>query len=290
MANAGTVELTAAGLGAVVTMTDATGTADSFNIVTTDLATVNVGTVVVNGVETINVTTTDTFVDANKDGLDDANSVATLAVKSDKVTTVNVFGAGDITLAASDTTLTMIDGSTMTGKLTNTASVASLTVKGGSAGDNLTAAANDVKLYGGAGADTLTVTSGLRVNLYGDAGADTFVIGATASRTLDAYTVINGVDSGDVIQLSGATSFKQAAITLSVGADETLLNYANQAVSVVATYEMGWFTKGGNTYIVQDTDGDATFTADNDMIVMLTGVVDLSTASYNSTSNTLEIA
>ena len=286
MADAGTVELTAAGNGAVVKMTDATGATDSLNLLTTDLVNVNVGTVTANGVETINVTTTDTLTDP------ETNSAVTLAVKSDKVTTVNVSGAGDLTLGASDSTLTTVDAHTMAGKLTYTASVASLTVQGGTTGDALVAAADDVKLYGNEGADTLTVNSGLRVNVYGGAGADTFIFATGASATLDAYTVINGVATSDVIKLTGADSFSSTKIALSAGADETLLNYANQAIKVLGEDDLGWFQKGGNTYVVMDannTDGDA-FVAGTDMIVMITGQVDLSTASYNVTSNTLEIA
>ncbi len=299
LANNGTVELTAAGTGVVVNITDAaTGTADVLNLVTTDLASVTVGTVVANGVETINVTTTDTFVDANKDGKDDANSAATLGLVSDKVTKVNVTGAGDITLVATDTTLTEVDASTLSGILTFTAKVNDLVVKGGTAADALTANANDVKLYGNGGGDTLTVAGGLRVNLYGGDGADTFVVNTTASASLDAYTVINGVASGDTIKMGDATKFSGTKIALSVGADETLLNYANQATKLLAENEMGWFQRGGNTYIVLDQTAGAagaggaadTFDGGVDQIIMIVGLVDLSTASYNSTSNTLEIA
>ena len=292
MANNGTVELTAIGAGVIVKMTDATGTADVLNIVTAELATVNVGTVTANGVETINITTTDPYVDANNNGIDDVLSAVTLAVVSDKVTKVNGTGAGDITLTAADTTLTEVDASTLEGILTFTATVNSLVVKGGTAADDLTANANDVALYGNGGGDTLTVAGGLRVNLYGGAGADKFVINTTASDALDSYTVINGVDSGDVISMASANKFSATKVTLSVGADQTLLNYANQAVNTLAANEMGWFQRDGNTYIVLDNgaDSSAGFVADQDMIVMITGLVDLSTASYNSTSNTLEIA
>lgn len=51
MLDGGTLELAGAGTGAVVNMKDATGTADVLNIVTAELATVNVGTVVANGVK-----------------------------------------------------------------------------------------------------------------------------------------------------------------------------------------------------------------------------------------------
>ena len=289
----GTLELAGAGTGAVVNMKDATGTADVLNLVTTDLvaAAGNVGTVVANGVETINITTTDTFVDDGT-GNDTANSDVTLAVTSDKLTKVNVTGAGDIDLVAIDSTLEEVDASTLEGVLTFTAAVNELVVKGGTAADDLTANADDVALYGGAGDDTLTVDGGLRVNLYGGEGADTFVISAGASSTLDAYTVINGVDSGDVIELTGANKFSASKIALSLGADETLLNYANQAIKTLAEGEMGWFQRGGNTYIVQDvlssgTNSDA-FTAGEDMIVMIVGLVDLGTgASYNGAGNNI---
>ena len=140
---------------------------------------------------------------------------------------------------------------------------------------------------------------GLRVNLHGGAGADKFVISVGASNALDSYTVINGVDSGDVIQFGDAVKFISTKIALSVGADETLLNYANQAAKQLGENEMGWFQRGGNTYIVLDqTPGVANFggaadSFDNgvDQIIMITGLVDLGTgASYNGpVNNILEI-
>ena len=47
---------------------------------------------------------------------------------------------------------------------------------------------------------------------------------------------------------------------------------------------------GSNTYIVKDITESATFEEGTDMIVKITGKVDLSTASYNATTGTLEIA
>lgn len=301
MANNGTVELNAASAGVVVKVTDAaTNTADVLNVVTSNQegAQVNLGYVAANGVETIKVTTTDTFVDTNADGVDDANSSVKLGLSSDKITKATVTGAGDIELLSTSSTLTEVDASTLEGILTFTASVNSLVVKGGTAADSLTANANDVALYGNGGGDTLTVAGGLRVNLYGGDGADTFVINADASNSLDAYAVINGVASGDTIKFGDANKFSVTKIALSVGADETLLNYANQATKLLAENEMGWFQRGGNTYIVLDQTAGAagagasadTFDGGTDQIIMIVGLVDLSTASYNSTSNTLEIA
>lgn len=243
--------------------------------------------VTANDVETIKVNAIDTYTAggvANKDA-------TTLAVVADKATKVMVSGDGYVSLSTTAAVLTEVDAGTMTGGLTYTAKLASLVVKGGLGVDSLTAAGDDVKLYGGAGDDTLTVTSGLRVNLYGDAGKDTFVFNAGASNTLDAYTVINGVSTGDVIKMTGATAFSGSKIALSVGADETLLNYANQAIKTLGLNEMGWFEKGGNTFIVKDGHNTTdAFDTTTDMIIMITGVVNLGTgASYNSTSNILEI-
>jgi len=135
------------------------------------------------------------------------------------------------------------------------------------------------------------------VNLYGGDGADTFVVNTTASASLDAYTVINGVASGDVIKMGDATKFSSTKIALSVGADETLLNYANQACKSLAENEMGWFQKGDNTYIVLDQTAGAanaggvadTFDNSTDQIIMITGLVDLGTGASYNTSNILEI-
>ena len=286
MANDGTLEITAAGA-VTVTMTDATGGADTFNIVTKVAADVYAGGVTVNDVETIDITATDTTPINTTTGAATINTSG-LALYADAATTVNVDGNAHLVLVTSASTLETINATAMTGNLTYVASLADLVVNAGSGADALTAAANDVALNGGTGNDTLTFDSGLRVHLNGGAGNDTFVINGLSA--LDSYAIIDNINAGDTIKMTGATSFKQAAITLSVGADETLLNYANQAVSVVATNEMGWFQKGDNTYIVTDLDGNATFTAGTDMIVMITGRVDLSTASYNATSNTIEIA
>lgn len=304
MANNGTVELTAAGMGAIVNMTDATGNADTLNVLTKDFAGLtNVGSVIADGVEKINVTTTDTFTDVSggvdifgnpiADGKDDSNSAGQLYVSGDALTEVKVSGAGDLTLGAYAAGLTKVDGSDMTGVLTFDALLAGLVVKGGTAGDFLTAtaAADDAQLFGGAGNDTLTVEAGAdRVKLDGGAGKDFFVIEG-ASSTQNSYAVISGVDSGDTIILSGADSFKAAKVTLSTGVTESTQAYLTQAIAALGDNDAGWFQYGGNTYIVQDAGANGnTFVDGQDVVVMITGLVDLSTASFNTSGATLEIA
>ena len=292
LANNGTVNVVGnASTGVTVNVKDAaTGVADVLNVGLSAAA----GDLTVAEVETIALSVT---------------AAASANLIADKATTVTLSGWGNLTLdldaggSLAGNTVTLVDGSAgYFGALTMDAELDNLVVKGGSGADNLLADANDVALYGGDGNDTLTVDGGLRVNLHGGAGKDTFVIDAAASNALDSYTVINGVDSGDVIQFGDAVKFISTKIALSVGADETLLNYANQAAKQLGENEMGWFQRGGNTFIVLDQTagaanaGGAADSFDNgvDQIIMITGLVDLGTgASYNYTlapaTNILEI-
>ena len=305
MLDGGTLELTGDGASTVVNMKDASGDADAFNIVTkVASADVTHGTVTVADVETINITATDTVADDNGDGdttdAGDAPETATLYLTADAATTVNVTGNANLslTLAGSDV-VELVDASTASGALTFTASLADLVVKGGTGADDLTANANGVKLYGNDGADTFTVNMGFdSVRLFGGAGNDTFNIEG-GSTTNSTYTVIDGVNAGDVIKLSSgnagttaATSFKATKVELSEGATVTTQALIEKALGDLSANQIGWFTNGDYTFLVVDGAASAstTYQANDDVVVMLVGVHDLSTASYNSTSNTLELA
>lgn len=305
MLDGGTLELTGDGASTVVNMKDATGDADSFNIVTKVASTdATPGSVTVADVETINITATDTVADDNGDGdttdAGDAPETATLYLTADAAKTVNVTGNANLslTLAGSDV-VELVDASTAGGALTFTASLADLVVKGGTGADALTANANGVKLYGNDGADTFTVNMGFdSVRLFGGAGNDTFVIKG-GSTTNSTYTVIDGVNAGDVIKLSSgaagttaATSFKATKVELSQGATVTTQALIEKALGDLSANQIGWFTNGDYTFLVVDgaSSASTTYQANDDVVVMLVGVHDLSTASYNSTSNTLEIA
>jgi len=138
----------------------------------------------------------------------------------------------------------------------------------------------------------LAVSAGAdRTILDGGAGSDTFAINGAAA-TSSTYANITSVSTGDVIDFAAATTFTAAEITLSAGATETTQALMDLAVNNLALNEMGWFQTGGNTFIVMDAanEGTAGFVDGEDMVVMITGLVDLSTASFNSTNGTLEIA
>lgn len=286
MANNGTLELNNNSHAAVVTFADATGATDVFNIALNSTGNLTAGTVTVANVETINISSLDT-----ETGASPTKNVNTLTLTADKATAVNLTGANDLTLTLTGSTkVTSIDGSALTGKLTVTSlnTTSATTIKGGSANDVLTAATGTTAdvLIGGAGDDTLTANAGL-TTLTGGAGNDLFVIN-TASLNSSSYATITDFAAGDLIKIDGIGAFKNTKITQ--GDTAVFQDYANAAVNALGANEAVWFQFGGNTYIVADMGADtATFTNSQDFVVKLTGLVDLSNASFNNTTDTIAL-
>lgn len=288
MANNGTLELSAAGSGVTVTMADATGLADSFNVVVKATSGVNVGTQAVAGVETINITSTDPSL------TNAAGTIShTLALSDSSLKTVMVSGNASLTLSSSNTSITSVDGSGMTGALTyTTAGTTAETVKAGALGSSLTAAAGTQadSLIGGAGNDTLTVNAGLDV-LTGGAGKDNFVI-QTAAVNCNVYSTITDASSSDKITFATGGTEVWNATKLALGSTATFQDFANLAAAGTGANtnaQVSWFQFGGDTYLVQDRSASASFVNGTDIMVKLTGLIDCSGASFNS-AGTLVIA
>lgn len=302
LANNATVVLTKDGAITAAIKDAATGTADVLNVIANvDAASKDFGTLTVANVETVNITANDTLADDDGSGTvttaESAVETTTLTLTAANATTVNVTGSANVALTLTGSTkVTLIDGSTLTGSLTATSlnTTSATTIKGGSAGDTLVAATGTTAdiLYGNAGADSLTANAGMS-KLYGGDGADTFNI-TVASLNVNSAATIMDIGSGDVIKFAGAAgnAFKAAAISL----DSTAVfqDYANAAIAAITVSDdLAWFQFGGNTYIVQEKNAGANadvFVNQEDFIVKIAGLVDLSTASYNQTSGTLEIA
>lgn len=284
-ASNGTVVLTATG-DVTVNVTDAaTGTADVLNAVLSSTGNLAAGTLTAANVETINISTVDT------QAAPQTKNVDTLTLTADKATTVNLSGAADLTLTLTGSTkVTSIDGSTMTGGLTVTSlnTTAATTIKGGSGNDVLTAATGTTAdvLVGGAGNDTLTGNAGLST-LTGGAGNDLFVLNV-ASLDVNSYATITDFAAGDLLKVTGVSAFKSAKVAL--GDTAVFQDYANAAINTLLTTEAGWFQFGGNTYVVADIGAETTtFTNAQDFVIKLTGLVDLSNASFNNTSDTIAL-
>lgn len=292
LASGGTVVQTVAPTtGVTIGVTDAaTNGADVVNLVLQNDASINFQTTTVSDVETINITSTDTFVDANSDGVDDTDGDHTLTLAADKATSITVNGnALDLTVTGA-TALATVNASGTDEGFTYTADDGTTTVTGGSGADVLTASGASDVLIGGAGADTLTGAN--LTTLTGGDGADTFVLNVPTN--VNSYSTISDLTTGDIIDLGAAatTAFQSAGITLANTA--VFQDYANAAVNSLGTDadDAAWFQYAGDTYIVKSGNGTAAddFVNGEDAIIKITGIVDLATASFNATNSTLEIA
>ncbi|MFY8142546.1 MAG: S-layer protein [Caulobacter sp.] len=282
LATGGTVVLTAQGLFQANVTDASTNTADVVNVTLSAAGALTAGTFTAANVETINVTTVDTDTDtSNPDAV-------TLTLTAADATKVNVAGNQSLTLTMTGSTkVTTIDASAATGALTVTSlnTTSATTITGGSASDTLTAATGTTAdvLNGGAGNDALNGNAGLSI-LTGGAGNDTF--GIVAAANVNSYNTITDLSAGDLIKITGITSFTNAKVTL--GDTAVFQDYANAAINALAANGAGWFQYAGNTYIVADLGANGTaFTNAEDAIVKLTGLVDLSGAALNSTNGTI---
>ncbi|MBA5640023.1 DUF4214 domain-containing protein [Duganella sp. LX20W] len=284
-----TVEFDGASAGTVVAkLADTSGTADVLNVVTkvADVAT-GFNKLVADGVETFNLTATDTNDDA------DATTVAqhTIDLQGDSVKSIVVSGNADVVLTghlvadAINVKLALVDATAMTGALTATTNgTLAETIKGGAGADTLTAIGNGDTLNGGAGNDKLVAQGDLDI-LTGGAGNDKFDV-SHATTNVNSYATITDLTAGDSIVFSAAATFAASKVVL--GDTAVFQDYANAAIKATANGDLSWFQIGGNTYIVEHDSGASTsFVNGQDMIVKITGTVDLSHASLNTTDHIL---
>lgn len=292
---AANVGLTVAGINAGVStigVVNASATDNSFNIgfsgaaadAAPTAANVDAGTIVLNGVETVNIASTGAANTWNAITLTD-NALKTVMITGDKALDLDF--AGTVGLAGSSTGLAMIDGSAATGKLminlatnapTYAVASAGLTVRGGSADDMITLGAGKATVVAGAGADMIVTGTG-GGTLTGGAGNDTFNVQASVATGVTAatsvLTTITDFTAGDKINLGAATAFATTKLTL----DSTVTNLEAAFTQAAAVTGNGanWFQYGTDTYIVADKGADG-FGA-GDLVVKLTGLIDLSTAT-----------
>jgi S-layer protein len=289
MSSGGTVVLTAATVakGIAVGVKDAsTGTTDVLNVVAEVAENVTHGLLTVANVETINLTATDTTPTNTSTGAATIDT-STLTLAANKAATVKVDGNANLSLTLSGASeLVTLDASAMTGKLVATADgkTSGTTIIGGSGADTLTADGSGDVLIGGAGNDILVAAN--LTTLTGGAGNDTFRLNSAPS-TLNAYSTITDLTAGDKIDTTAAT-FKTDAITLAGTA--SFQDFANAAVLAVSTDGAAWFQFAGNTFLVVDSvNNSSTFTNNEDLIVGITGLVNLSNVVFNGTSGEFTI-
>lgn len=321
-AGGATVNNVAAGVGLTVSGTNAgtttigvkgaasaTSTADSFATTfagtagagATALAptTIAAGTVVTNGVESLSVVSGGTGFVTNTLAVTDS-ALQTLTITGDKGLGLTFVGVnGTAVTGATDTVngVKMIDGSAATGALnintTNVTNVANagLTVKTGSAKDVITLA-QKATVDAGAGDDSITSHSS-GGSFAGGAGNDKFDVSAAvatgATEATAVYATITDLAAGDTIVFDAAgTAF--AATKIALGATVTNLDLAlAEASNNTTAGQITWFQYGTNTYIVENVDGTTGIDA-GDLVVKVTGLVDLSNSTYAAGTDILTIA
>lgn len=238
------------------------GTTDVLNVTIADDMTVTAGKLTVAEVETINITADDT--DLGEDGPVEH----TMTLTAGAATAVNISGDAELRLTLTDSNkITKIDASSNTGGLTvnlaniNNAPNAFVTLTGSSADDSITMGIGNV-ITGGEGKDAFTATA---------AGA--------APKAAESFSTIMDFGVGDKLVISGMTDLAddKVAVTAEMTFDEAV----NKALGASTDGTAAWFEYQGNTYVVLDATDAASDTeafAENDYIVKLNGIIDLSDA------------
>ena len=271
-----------------LTFTDASGTSDAYTITfagattgTPGSANVQAGTIAGQGIENFNIVS---------GGTSTWNSL-TLGTNT-VAKTVTITGAAKLDLAftafgtAGASGVTSIDGSAATGALSiNAANIgkatAGLTIKGGSAADTLTASTVSVTLTGGAGADSFNAAAA--------------VVG-TATPAGIVVTTITDATAGDKIifanlgtEVFTSTKINVSTATALIGGTTNALDLAAAAADSTTNGQITWFQYAGDTYVVQELGANAAVIGTDDIVVKLTGLIDLSTATYDAATNALTL-
>jgi S-layer protein len=256
-------------------------------------------TLAINGIETVTIASGGTGFVANSMTLT-GDAVRTITVTGDQdmdLTLTATMGNGVAPSSTNGNGVSLIDGSAMTGKFTiSNANIAApnngiSTIKGGSGNDTITAHLAKTVVDAGAGDDTITVSASVATTLTGGAGKDTFILtSATAGSTTAGDTIITTITdynrAEDTIQIGDADPLKKFVPTSgdTFTAVLTAALNASGTPAGAATSSAVWFTYGGDTYIAKQ-DGTGSF-GTADIVVKLSGIVDLTSAADNAAGNT----
>jgi hypothetical protein len=243
--------------GLTYTLADATGADDALNIVMSNAGnTFAAGSHTAAGIETINITATDSSpLAADQIGVHTATLVAANA------TALNITGNAGMTLTSTGSAkIATMDASAVTGTTSNvTYTSANVTagqtpvITGGAGADVLTGAALAETISGGAGNDTIEGNTGIDT-LNGGAGNDTFDF---TNAELLGTDIVSGGEGTDVINMEDASSIVDAdfanvtsveTLTLLTNAIHTVVLGANSLAAGINT--VTGLTGGVNTITV----------------------------------------
>ncbi|MBU1815123.1 MAG: hypothetical protein KKI10_18900, partial [Alphaproteobacteria bacterium] len=232
-------------------------------------------TLTFNGVTNVALVSTGT-------GTGSANTITNLNTSDNSVITITGSKALTLTNAIDGTaTGSKVDASALTGKLTLTGTGFADVITGGTAADSLLGGAGDDTISSGDGNDYISSGTGADVITTG-AGND--LVELTANASVLTFATVSDFAAGDALSFAnkGTETFNTAAVSL--GGGSTLTDYMNAAAAGNGATNgiVRWFQFEGNTYVVQDLSAGATFTANTDRAIKLTGLIDLSTATLST--------
>jgi S-layer protein len=275
------------------------GSSDSFAISFTGVdtstpvaANVKAGTITAAGIENFTIAS---------GGTKAWNSVVLGADTSASTVTINGAANLDLTFASgfgdatNKTGVSLIDGSTATGALNiNTTNVdpAGLVVKTGTGADTITLASSATVLSG-AGADTIVTAAGSNTTITGGTGVTTVDAHLTlaASTAAPKITTLTDAKQGDILTFvnHGTEAFTSTKVdvhtaTALFGGSVNALDLASTADGATTNSAIKWFQYAGDTYIIEDNTASTTAFGTADVIIKLTGLHDLSTATGGNTN------
>ena len=201
--------------------------------------------------------------------LGSGNNTANLGDGTNSFTATS--GNNSVTTGAGNDTVSVISGNNI--------------VSLGNGTNSFTATSGNNNYTGGTGVDTVTVGGGVNTILTGT-GAD--VINLTAvTANVNTYTTVSDFAVGDKLNFAnlGTEVFNNTKVTL--GNTAVFQDFANAVIAAAGDASvngaLGWFQFAGDTYVVEsrhDAAVSASFVNGTDMIVKLTGLLDLSTAQF----------
>ena len=275
-------------------LADATGTEDAIapplnalegNDDTVADGIVTVDDLTADDIETFNIVSNVAEIDDEITNLDYTNLISALA--GDAVETINVSGNANLEITAlTAAALNKIDANTLTGALTVDASAADgVEFIGGAGNDDYTGTAGGDTITGGAGADLIALGAG---------AVDTIILNAATdsqlNATVDGHDIITAFGVAgqlDVIDvgIAGFTGQQTSALANKGALAPTVVD--GSTLSVTDFFASGGQdrgvaigTNGGDTFVFVDANKDGNFTATDDVVLQLDGVVGLTLANF----------
>lgn len=278
---------------------DATGTSDAATLTLSAADTgsngtaegqVTVASYTAADIETVNIVSNITGVDALLKNTDYTNTITALVI--DDATTLNVSGSANLEVTGvTATALTKVDASTMTGGLAIDVSAVGQAVEflGSAAADEYTSTLAGDTINAGAGADVITLdgTNAASDTLIFEAGDSVLNAAANGHDVINDFGTAVGAGALDIIDL-GAFGFsgQQSSALASKGAlaatvvDGTVLSQTDFFLSGGVDRGVAIGTEGGDTWVFVDINEDGNFTAADDLVIQLVGVTDVSLNNF----------